>query len=280
MKTHQLEKQQPAPQFTVTYSRLCDGGMQEMSTTVACVREIFPDATIRINRRRPHEDIGIRNPSVDISVQHEGFNTNKDNDNGNDGTASESATASEATGKASKKNTGRKRSGVLWSSDQRHLYEKYPKKRRKSMNNIRKSMKAFKTSLETTAVTTTTTTSDAFPSSTSKLRTTAEVLSTSPSSSPLSTMVSMSVSTILTEAESASKTAAGHSPPSTSSPTSRGEAKGSSTDPCVTSSSDHDKKNSDGYEDGHFRAGGTTSTVQCSLATATAAVTPTQSEPE
>jgi len=115
-----LQKQRkllkPPPKFTVTYSRLCDGGTQEMSTAVGCVREIFPDATIRTNRRGPHEDIGVSNPSVIIS-----------------GNSHRSNHADE----------------TLWSSNQRNLYQKYPKKRRRSMKEIKRALKAFKTALET-----------------------------------------------------------------------------------------------------------------------------------
>lgn len=112
----QRELLKPPPKFTVTYSRLCDGGTQEMSTAVGCLREIFPDATIRTNRRGPHEDIGVSNPSVVIS-----------------GNSHRSNHADE----------------TLWSSNQRNLYQKYPKKRRRSMKEIKRTLKAFKAALET-----------------------------------------------------------------------------------------------------------------------------------
>lgn len=110
------------PKMTVTYSRLCDGGTQEMSTAVSCVREIFPDATIRTHRRTPEEDMGLSNPEVIIAT---GDNPNQI---------------------------------VLWSSKQKNLYQKYPKKRKKSMKEIRKALEALKVSRAnptTTAPTTT-----------------------------------------------------------------------------------------------------------------------------
>lgn len=99
-----------------------------MVTAVSCVKEIFPDATIRTNRRGPEEDRGDPNPSVVISLDnesscnsHQGSALSSNNDN------------------------------VLWSAQQRNLYEKYPKKRRRSMINIRKTLEAFKISLSTAA---------------------------------------------------------------------------------------------------------------------------------
>lgn len=108
--------------FIVLQSRLCDGGTQEMSTAVSCVREIFPDATIRTHRRTPEEDMGLSNPEVIIAT---GDNPNQI---------------------------------VLWSSKQKNLYQKYPKKRKKSMKEIRKALEALKVSRAnptTTAPTTT-----------------------------------------------------------------------------------------------------------------------------
>lgn len=97
----------PTPKLTVTYSRLCDGGAQEMSTAVTCVREIFPDASILTHRRTSEEDVrlGTANPEVIIST---------------------------ANGK------------ILWSSKQKNLYQKYPKKRKKSMKEIKKALEALK----------------------------------------------------------------------------------------------------------------------------------------
>lgn len=148
-----LQKQRkllkPPPKFTVTYSRLCDGGTQEMSTAVGCVREIFPDATIRTNRRGPHEDIGVSNPSVVISGNSHISNHNEK---------------------------------TLWSSNQRNLYQKCPKKRRRSVKEIKRALKAFKIALETelenddvdddATVTTTPPTSEEFMATTTTTTTT------------------------------------------------------------------------------------------------------------
>lgn len=96
----------PAPKFTVTYSRLCDGGAQEMSTAVTCVRDIFPDSSIATHRRTSEEDVrlGTANPEVIISSNGE----------------------------------------ILWSSKQKNLYQKYPKKRKKSIKEIKKVLEALK----------------------------------------------------------------------------------------------------------------------------------------
>lgn len=111
------------PKFTVTYSRLCDGGAQEMSTAVSCLREIFPNAIIRTIRRTPDEDVKLRTAMPDVVI------SNSINNNPN-------------------KNTNTVNETVLWSSKQKNLYEKYPKKRKKSMKDIRKSLKALKLSRE------------------------------------------------------------------------------------------------------------------------------------
>lgn len=106
----------PTPKFTVTYSRLCDGGAQEMTTAVTSVREIFPDASIATHRRTPEEDVrlGTQNPEVIISSNGE----------------------------------------ILWSSKQKNLYQKYPKKRKKSIKEIKKALSALKanTASSTTVV--------------------------------------------------------------------------------------------------------------------------------
>jgi len=96
----------PTPKFNVTYSQLCDGGAQEMSTAVGVVRDIFPDASIQTHRRTSEEDVrlGKANPEVIISSNGE----------------------------------------VLWSSKQKNLYQKYPKKRKKSMKEIKKALEALK----------------------------------------------------------------------------------------------------------------------------------------
>ena len=97
---------------------MCDGRAQEMSTAVGCIREIFPDATIRTYRRTPEDEYGTLNTTVVISIGD--FNP---------------------SGKGDGK-------GVLWSAKQRNLYQKYPKKRRKSIKEIRKALEDFKTTLE------------------------------------------------------------------------------------------------------------------------------------
>jgi hypothetical protein len=126
-----------SPKFTVTYSRLCDGGTQEMSTAVAAVRDIFPDATIRTNRRNQEEDIGISNPSVVISATTTilgGSGIGEDLHNNNSSSSS---------------NNHSQEDDVLWSSKQRNLYQKYPKKRRRSIKDIRKKLETLKTALQT-----------------------------------------------------------------------------------------------------------------------------------
>ena len=99
-----------------------------MCTAVGCVREIFPDATIRTTRRRPQDDYGVLNPAVVISVEGEG--------------GLNAVTVSDGDGDSD--------IDVLWSTNQRDLYEKYPKKRKKSMKGIRKTLKSFKAVLDTT----------------------------------------------------------------------------------------------------------------------------------
>lgn len=77
-----------------------------MSTAVGVVRDIFPDASIQTHRRTSEEDVrlGKANPEVIISSNGE----------------------------------------VLWSSKQKNLYQKYPKKRKKSMKEIKKALEALK----------------------------------------------------------------------------------------------------------------------------------------
>jgi len=126
----------PSPKFTVTYSRLCDGGAQEMSTAVAVVRDIFPDATIRTSRRNQEEDIGIPNPSVVISATTTilgGSGIGEDLHNNSNNHSQED--------------------DVLWSSKQRNLYQKYPKKRKRSIKDIRKKLETLKTALQTVELT-------------------------------------------------------------------------------------------------------------------------------
>jgi len=125
----------------VFQSRLCDGGMQEMSTAVACVREIFPDATIKTTRREPREDIGISNPSVVISVDDSsgsGIGKTPNNNNSNEAAAGRRRSSTSTISSLGPD------SDVLWSAKQKNLYEKYPKKRRRSIKDIRKSLEAFR----------------------------------------------------------------------------------------------------------------------------------------
>jgi len=135
----------PTPKFTVTYSRLCDGGTQEMSTAVACVREIFPDASITTTRRQPVEDAGIRHPSVVISVSSDG-DSNGESVVGRTTPGRRRSSASSAS-MSSKQEEEMDFVTTLWSAEQKNLYEKYPKKRRRSIKNIRKSLSAFRKEL-------------------------------------------------------------------------------------------------------------------------------------
>lgn len=97
----------PSPKFTVTYSRLCDGGAQEMTTAVCTIREVFPDASISTYRRTSEEDVALGTPNPEVVI-----------------TTDENKT-------------------VVWSSKQKNLYQKYPKKRKKSMSQIRKACEAL-----------------------------------------------------------------------------------------------------------------------------------------
>ncbi len=138
-------------------SRLCDGGAQEMSTAVTCVREIFPDASISTHRRTSEEDVrlGTSNPEVVI-----------------------------------RSNTGE----IIWSSKQKNLYQKYPKKRKKSMKEIKKALEALKSSTDNllvvssaTAATTTTTSSSS--SSSSSIIATSSSHSSTPEATSVPTVV-------------------------------------------------------------------------------------------
>ena len=77
----------------------------KMTTAVCTIREVFPDASISTYRRTSDEDValGTPNPEVVITDQHQ---------------------------------------TVLWSSKQKNLYQKYPKKRKESMSQIRKACEA------------------------------------------------------------------------------------------------------------------------------------------
>eukprot|EP00536_Pseudo-nitzschia_multiseries_P011255 jgi/Psemu1/28333/gm1.28333_g len=114
-------------------SRLCDGGMQEMSTVAAGVREIFPNATIRTHRRTPREDRealrdGDGFPSVVVSLER-GNNGNSNNSSNN-------------SNNEAPKNTTTTTTTTVWSVNQQNLYQKYPKKRRRSVKHLRKTLRA------------------------------------------------------------------------------------------------------------------------------------------
>jgi len=128
-------------------SRLCDGGTQEMSTAVGCVREIFPDASIQTTRRQPQEEIGMPNPPVVISVAEvvPMMASGGDTETQTEPTRAV-AVPTISSGSASTSNNS---NSVLWSSKQKNLYQKYPKKRRRSMKDIRKTLGAFKLSRTT-----------------------------------------------------------------------------------------------------------------------------------
>lgn len=111
-----------SPKFTVTYSRLCDGGAQEMSTAVCAIRNVFEDASISTYRRTSQEDVALGTPNPEVVITD-------DNHPGDTDT-----------------------SRVLWSSKQRNLYQKYPKKRKRSIKEIRKVLEALRASHETGAV--------------------------------------------------------------------------------------------------------------------------------
>ena len=111
-----------------------------MSTAVACVREIFPDAAITTTRRQPREDAGVSHPSVVISV--DGSATERGGNNAAPGRRrSSSSTISSVL------SSSEPAADVLWSAQQKNLYEKYPKKRRRSIKDIRKSLSAFREQL-------------------------------------------------------------------------------------------------------------------------------------
>ncbi|CAB9529341.1 expressed unknown protein [Seminavis robusta] len=83
--------------FTVTYSRNCDGGVQEMAAAAKCIRDVFPNSQI-VSERTNSFPI-----KVIISVQDE-----RDGD---------------------KK--------IVWSGKQQNLFEKYQSKRTKCMQRIK-----------------------------------------------------------------------------------------------------------------------------------------------
>lgn len=117
----------PSPKFTVTYSRLCDGGAQEMSTAVCAVREVFPEASVSTHRRTSQEDVALGTPHPEVViVEH-------------------TATASA--------NANSRASRLVWSSKQKNLYQKYPKKRKRSIKEIRRALEALSKSYETNAPT-------------------------------------------------------------------------------------------------------------------------------
>ena len=133
-------------------SRLCDGGMQEMTTAAACVNEVFPNATIRTNRRQLKEDMDAGpNPSLVISLDD--CDDENESDNGNAGNGKRDKTTSINGGQTTKTNES---GTVLWSREQRNLFEKYPKKRRKSIKDIRECLIALKESWSAASSSTTT----------------------------------------------------------------------------------------------------------------------------
>ena len=94
-----------------------------MSTAVSCVREIFPNASIATHRRTPQEDTALATQNIEVIISCDcdcDGNTNSNSSSSN----------------------------CLWSAKQKNLYEKYPKKRKKSMKEIRKVLGAFKASFE------------------------------------------------------------------------------------------------------------------------------------
>ena len=78
-----------------------------MTTAVCTIREVFPDASISTYRRTSEEDVALGIPNQEVVI-----------------TADENQT-------------------VVWSSKQKYLYQKYPKKRKKSMSQIRKACEAL-----------------------------------------------------------------------------------------------------------------------------------------
>jgi len=83
-----------------------------MSTAVCAIREVFSDASVSTYRRTSQEDVALGTPNPEVVIVDD--NTSK----------------------------------VLWSSKQRNLYQKYPKKRKRSIKEIRKSLEALKKSYE------------------------------------------------------------------------------------------------------------------------------------
>jgi hypothetical protein len=167
-------------------SRLCDGGTQEMSTAVGCVREIFPDASIQTTRRQPQEEIGMFNPPVVISVAEvvSMMAIGGDMETQTEPTRAVAVPAI-SSGSASTSNNSNFNS-VLWSSKQKNLYQKYPKKRRRSMKDIRKTLGAFKLSRTTPTEPTTRATpaTQAIPTTTRAPNEISAEFSTEPSSEP------------------------------------------------------------------------------------------------
>lgn len=87
--------------FTIKYSRNCDGGMQEMATAAQCVREIFPESEISIQRTT----------TVPIWVTITATNTDDNKEI------------------------------VVWSGKQQLLFEKYANKRTKTMARIKTNLR-------------------------------------------------------------------------------------------------------------------------------------------
>ncbi|CAJ1965654.1 unnamed protein product [Cylindrotheca closterium] len=97
-----------SPNFTVTYCQNCDGGMQEMSTMIECLRTVFPLAaieTVREDRYPLEVKIVASTPIISEEIP-------------------------------------------VWSGKQQHLFEKYRVRRRKTIKTIIKNLEQFKQNLE------------------------------------------------------------------------------------------------------------------------------------
>ena len=100
-----------------------------MAAAVECVREIFPNASIRTTRRRHDEDAGVSHPCVVIEAAFDALD-------GGDGGATGGGKNDDSTSTGSC-------SRNVWSGRQKNLLQRNPKRRRKSINDMRKKLKAF-----------------------------------------------------------------------------------------------------------------------------------------
>lgn len=98
--------------FTVTYSRNCDGGFQELSTAAKCIRDVFPDCEIISER--------TNNYPIKVTIEVE-----------------------------SDEEEGKK---LVWSGKQENLFEKYQNKRAKSMKRIKNKLVGLQKAPKTIAV--------------------------------------------------------------------------------------------------------------------------------